>query len=170
MLWKNNKPKKILILSKITNSSVILLYSRHFNAIFNLIWSPLWVSQAEQLVKKPLAIAGGTIDVGLIPGSGKSPGVGNGKQLQYSCLENSIDRGAWQASVRGVAKNHSWACKLTFLGVGRGTVMYAISSRLWPIIICCVTLKILFNLSVPQFLIISRRIRRESTPSQFYDE
>ena len=64
-------------------------------------------SQAEQLVKKPLAIAGGTIDVGLIPGSGKSPGVGNGKLLQYSCLENSIDRGAWQASVRGVAKSHS---------------------------------------------------------------
>ena len=42
-------------------------------------------------------------DLGLIP-SGKSPGEGNGSPLQYSCLENSIDRRAWWAAVRGVAK------------------------------------------------------------------
>ena len=47
-----------------------------------------------------------TEDMGLTPGSGRSPGKGNGKPLQYSCLENSMDRGAWQATVRGVAK--SW--------------------------------------------------------------
>ena len=46
-------------------------------------------------------------DLGLIPGLGRSPGEGNGYPLQYSCLENSIDRGAWQATVHGVAKN--WA-------------------------------------------------------------
>ena len=45
--------------------------------------------------------------MGLIPGLGRSPGGGNGNQLQYSCLENSRDRGAWQATVHGVAK--SWA-------------------------------------------------------------
>ena len=45
-------------------------------------------------------------DVGLIPGSGRYPGVGNDNLLQYSCLENSMDRGAWQATVLGVAK--SW--------------------------------------------------------------
>ena len=45
-------------------------------------------------------------DLGLIPGSGRSPGEGNGYPRQYSCLENSIDRGAWQATVLGVAK--SW--------------------------------------------------------------
>ena len=39
-----------------------------------------------------------------IPGSGKSPGGGNGNLLQYSCLENSMDRGAWWATVHGVAK------------------------------------------------------------------
>ena len=39
-----------------------------------------------------------------IPGSGRSPGGGNGNLLQYTCLENSIDRGAWQATVGGVAK------------------------------------------------------------------
>ena len=43
-------------------------------------------------------------DLGLIPGLGKSPGEGNGYPLQYSGLENSMDRGAWQATVHGVAK------------------------------------------------------------------
>ena len=45
-------------------------------------------------------------DPGLIPGSEKSPGEGNGYPLQYSCLKNSMDRGAWQATVHGVTK--SW--------------------------------------------------------------
>ena len=43
-------------------------------------------------------------DVGLIPGSGGSPGVGNGNPLQYSCLENSMDRGVWRTKVHGVPK------------------------------------------------------------------
>ena len=43
-------------------------------------------------------------DLGLIPGSGSSPGEGNGNPLQYSCLENSMDRGAWWATAHGVAK------------------------------------------------------------------
>ena len=42
-------------------------------------------------------------DLGLIPGSGRSPGEGKGNPLQYSCLENLMDRGAWQATVHGVA-------------------------------------------------------------------
>ena len=45
-----------------------------------------------------------TGDRGLIPGLGKSPGEGNGNQLQYSCLENPIDRGVWRATACGVAK------------------------------------------------------------------
>ena len=45
-------------------------------------------------------------DPGSIPGSGRSPAEGNGNPLQYSCLENSMDRGAWWATVHGVAK--SW--------------------------------------------------------------
>ena len=48
-----------------------------------------------------------TGDTCLIPGSGRSPGEGNRNPLQYSCLENSMDRGAWQATVHGVTK--SWA-------------------------------------------------------------
>ena len=53
------------------------------------------------MVKNPLSNAG---NVGSIPGSRRSPGDGNGKLLQYSCLENPMDRGAWWAIVHGVAK------------------------------------------------------------------
>ena len=51
------------------------------------------------MVKSPLANAG---DMSLIPGTGRSPGGGNGNLLQYSCLEISKDRGAWQGTVHGV--------------------------------------------------------------------
>ena len=51
------------------------------------------------------AIAGDIRDMGSIPGSGRSPGEGNGNLLQYSCLENPMDRGAWQATVHKVAKS-----------------------------------------------------------------
>ena len=44
-------------------------------------------------------------DPGLISGSGRSPGEGNGNPLQYSCLENPMDRGAWRATFHGVAKS-----------------------------------------------------------------
>ena len=46
-------------------------------------------------------------DLGLIPGVGRSPGGGNGSPLQYSCLENPMDRGAWQSTVHGVAKSQT---------------------------------------------------------------
>ena len=47
-------------------------------------------------------------DTGSIPGSGRFPGEGNGNPLQYSCLENPIDRWAWRATVHGVAKSQTW--------------------------------------------------------------
>ena len=55
-------------------------------------------------VKNSLANAGDVGDVGSIPGLGRSPGEGNGNPLQYSCLENPMDGGAWQATVDGVTK------------------------------------------------------------------
>ena len=58
------------------------------------------------------ASASNARDLGSIPGSGRSPGEGNGNTLQYSCLENPMDRGAWQATVHGVPK--SWT-RLTSL-------------------------------------------------------
>ena len=51
------------------------------------------------VVKNLPAHAGDLRDAGLIPGSGRSPGEGNGNPLQYSCLENPMDRGAWRATV-----------------------------------------------------------------------
>ena len=56
------------------------------------------------MVKNPPASAGDARDVGLIPGLGRSPGIGNGNLFQYSCLKNSVNRGAWQAIVHGVIK------------------------------------------------------------------
>ena len=59
------------------------------------------------LVKNPPGDAGDMGDVGLIPGSRISPGVGNGNSLQYFCLENLVDRGVWWATVHGVAKSQT---------------------------------------------------------------
>ena len=48
--------------------------------------------------------AGDAGNAGLVPGSGRSPGEGNGTPLQYACLENSMDRGAWWIAVHGITK------------------------------------------------------------------
>ena len=62
-----------------------------------------WAALVAQMVKNPPAMQG---DLGLIPGLGRSPEEGNGYPLKYSCLENSMDRGVWQARVHGATK--SW--------------------------------------------------------------
>ena len=61
-----------------------------------------WGFPGGSTVKNPPANAG---DMGSIPGSGRSPGGGNDNPLQYSCLGNPMDRGAWLATVHGVAKS-----------------------------------------------------------------
>ena len=53
-------------------------------------------------------------ELGLIPGSGRSPGEGNGNPLQYSCLENPMDREAWYTTVRGIAKSWTQMSDFTF--------------------------------------------------------
>ena len=60
-----------------------------------------------QVLKNSPANAGDIRDVGSIPGSGRSPGGGHANPLQYSCLENPMDRGAWQAIAHGVAKTRT---------------------------------------------------------------
>ena len=57
------------------------------------------------MVKNPPANAGEKRDMGSIPGSGRSPGGGHGNPFQYSCLENLIDRGTWQATVHRVTQS-----------------------------------------------------------------
>ena len=71
-----------------------------------------------QQVKSLPANAGDTGDAGSIPGLGRSPSIGNSNPLQYSCLENPTDRGAWWATVHGLAE-----------GLGAGGVHTAKASR-----------------------------------------
>ena len=59
------------------------------------------------VIKNAPTNAGDIRDIGSIPGSRRFPGEGNGDPLQYSCMENLIDSGAWWATVHGVAKNQT---------------------------------------------------------------
>ena len=59
------------------------------------------------MVKNLPANAGEARDAGSVPGPGRSPGEGNGSPLQYSCLENPMDRGTWWATVHGVEKSRT---------------------------------------------------------------
>ena len=72
-----------------------------------------WASQVELVVKNLPANAGNAGDTGLIPGSGRSPGEGHSNPLQYSCLENFMDRGAWQATVHRVSKSRTGLKRLS---------------------------------------------------------
>ena len=65
----------------------------------------LWASQVALTVKNLPANAGDFRDASSIPGWGRSPGEVNGNPLSYSCLEHPMDRGAWRATVRGVAES-----------------------------------------------------------------
>jgi len=65
------------------------------------------IYQVVLVVKNLPASAGDIRDTGLIPGSGRSPGEENGNSLQYSCLGNPMEGGAWQATVHGVAKSQT---------------------------------------------------------------
>ena len=90
-----------------------------------------WAYQVVLVVKNLPANAGDVRDLGSIRRSGRSPGNGNGNPLQYSCLENPMDRGAWQATVYGVAQNWTWLkqfstawyCKETKEGFPHGSVV-----------------------------------------------
>ena len=66
-----------------------------------------WASQVALVVKNLSASAGNVRDSGLIPGSRRSPGGVHGNPLQYSCLENPMDRGAWWATVHRVTKSQT---------------------------------------------------------------
>ena len=71
------------------------------NIVFNIYKHMSGAFPMAHQVKNPPAKAG---DTGSIPGSRRCPGEGNDNPLQYSCLENSMDRGSWQATIHGVAE------------------------------------------------------------------
>ena len=70
--------------------------------------------EASLVAQRLKASACNARDLGSIPGSGRSPGEGNGNPLQYSCLENPMDGGAWWATVHGVAKSRTQVSDFTF--------------------------------------------------------
>ena len=71
----------------------------------------IWASLVAQLVKESAFNVG---DLGSIPGLGRSSGEGNGNPLQYSCLENPMDRGEWWSTVHGVTKSRTQLSDFTF--------------------------------------------------------
>ena len=73
----------------------------------NTVIEYMWGFLGDAVVKNPPANVGDMRDMSLIPGLGRSPGEGNGNLLQYSCLENPMDRGAWWATVHGVTKSRT---------------------------------------------------------------
>ena len=79
------------------------------------------------MVRNPPVSAAAAEDKGSIPGSGRSPGVGNGNPFQDSCLGNSMDRGAWWATVHGVAESdmteHVWHIAKIFLNVVQNSTL-----------------------------------------------
>ena len=88
----------------------LLLWERQYAS--SLVYQNEYLSQkrnmgfsGDSVIKDPPANAGDSGNAGSMLGSGISLGGGNGYSLEYSCLENSIDRGAWQATVHGVAKS-----------------------------------------------------------------
>ena len=116
--WKAEELAKITSIIKINKRKRSSKYRKLLHLIFfNLL---LGTSQAVLVVKNPPANAGDIRDVSLIPGLGRSPGGGNGNPLQYSCLGNPTDRGAWRATVHRIVQSqtqlkwlsHTCACNL----------------------------------------------------------
>jgi len=70
-------------------------------------------------------------DLGLIPGSGRSSGEGNGNPLQYSCLKNPMDGGAWWATVHGVAKSWTQLSDFTFTFTHTHTSTHTIITKMF---------------------------------------
>ena len=85
---------------------VILSEIKHWQE--DKYWTIPFVWGFSLVVKNLSASAGDTKDTGLIPGSRRSPGGENGNPLQYSCLKNPMDGGAWWAAVHGVTKSQTW--------------------------------------------------------------
>ena len=94
-------PHSSTMLRRTENILIIYIFN-----LYNLIFVVIYGFPGGLTVVKNLpANAGGARDVGLIPGSGRSPGEGNGNSLQNSCLENPMDRGAWQVTIDAVPES-----------------------------------------------------------------
>ena len=108
--------------NELTRHELFIIVKDNFYAFFlaymasKVFSSCLTLLVAQTEVKVSASNAG---DPGLIPGSGRSPGEGNGNPLQYSCLENPMDGEAWQATVHRVAKSRRRLSDFTFTFRGK---------------------------------------------------
>ena len=92
-----------------------------------------WASQVALVLRKLSAHAGDVRDVGSIPGLGRCPGGGgHGNPLQDSCLENPMDRGAWQVTVHRVAKSWTWLSYLAHCWLAWGSLLGPRLLMVWP--------------------------------------
>ena len=97
----------------------------------------IWTSQVALLVKNMPVNTGDVTDVGSIPGLGRSPRGGHGNMLQYSCLENFVDRGSWW--VHMVAKSQTWRKQLSMHAYMLYTQNFFHKLKYIYIICCCFT-------------------------------
>ena len=103
--WSSRKLRRPSLRSKKVQKGEVEVLGQYlfFYYFLNFILEYSWLCGSDG--KEPACNVGG---LGLIPGLGRSPGEGNGNPLQYSCLENSMDRGAWRATMHGVTKSWTW--------------------------------------------------------------
>ena len=115
-----------LYITYISNKN--LLYSKkelYSISCINLSWKKKYIYRLHQWLssKESACNAGDTGNAGLIPGLGRSPWGRHGNLLQYSCLENSMDRGDWRVTVHGVAESWLWL-KWLSMHTHKNTHMY----------------------------------------------
>ena len=95
-------------------SSFFSLWFKRYSRVSLYIVLYLKLMRASLVAQRLKSLPAVQIDLGSIPGSGRSSGEGNGNPLQYSCLENPMDRGAWWATVHGVSKSRTRLSDFTF--------------------------------------------------------
>ena len=119
MDWMTGQPIKMINRSIFLNVKVPFMKHTYFK--WKIVWTVWFLLCSNRciyrlpqwLCGKKSACNAGTADVGLIPGSGSFPGGGRGNPLQYSCLENLMDRGSWWATVHRVEKSWVWLMQLS---------------------------------------------------------
>ena len=113
------------------------------------------------MVKNPPVNAGDKRDEGLTPGSGRSPVGGNGNPLQYACLENSVNRGAWGPKVYGITESGMTECTYIHTHTRQSPPPFCILSTQWALLICQLwktTLHYLFNHFLASISLLSFKI------------
>ena len=104
-VWNFEKTGKMAEWEALSNSDddkmmMKKMRKRMIIMVYNIYWASRWCSGKESTCQARDACS--------VPGLGRSPGIGNGNLLQYSGLENPMDRGAWQAAVHGVTESQTW--------------------------------------------------------------